>query len=95
MTIAVHYPSVKRLAVSLSIVEKHRSAIVAALLALTLANGILSVRMKTETYDEGTHYQYGMNILHFDSSRFNDATMPVTALNALPGRIAELLPNGR
>jgi len=43
------------------------------------------------TVDEGAHMRYGLQILKGDSSRFDDSKMPVTALNAFPMRIAELI----
>jgi hypothetical protein len=47
------------------------------------------------TYDEADHLQYGVNMLHGNPDRFDDSKMPVSAWNALPGRIAEWLPEGR
>ena len=55
---------------------------------------LLSVQGHDWTYDEPEHYQYGMNILNGDSTRFDDSKMPVSAWNALPARIADLLPDG-
>jgi hypothetical protein len=78
----------------LSRLEEHRIVVLSGILALMLVNGVLSVRHKTITYDEADHYRYGLNILHFDSARFDDSKMPVTALNALPARVGELLPKG-
>lgn len=46
------------------------------------------------TLDEYLHYQYGMNILNGNSTRFDDSKMPISALNALPGRLASFLPEG-
>lgn len=46
------------------------------------------------TYDEPEHYKYGMNILKGDSTRFDDSKMPVSAWNALPARIGDVLSNG-
>lgn len=43
------------------------------------------------TVDEGAHMRYGLQILSGDSSRFDDSKMPVTALNALPTKVAEIL----
>jgi hypothetical protein len=44
--------------------------------------------------DEAKHYKYGMNILNGDSDRFDDSKMPVSALNALPAKLASFLPKG-
>jgi hypothetical protein len=46
------------------------------------------------TLDEYLHYQYGTNVLNGDSTRFDDSKMPISALNALPSRLASLLPDG-
>ena len=65
-----------------------------ALLALHFALGLGSLWDMSQTYDEPKHLQYGMSLLHGDARRFDDSKMPATALNALPGRIAEELPAG-
>ena len=54
----------------------------------------LSVRGLDWTYDEHDHYKYGMNILHGNSTRFDDSKMPVSAWNALPAVAADVLPDG-
>jgi hypothetical protein len=55
---------------------------------------VLSIRGHDWTYDEPEHYQYGINILNGDSTRFDDSKMPVSAWNALPARLADLLLDG-
>ena len=65
-----------------------------ALVAFFVIFGVLSVQKVSETWDEGLHYKYGMQILNLRSNRFDDSKMPVTALNALPKKIASYLPNG-
>jgi len=45
--------------------------------------------------DEAKHYKYGMNILNGDSNRFDDSKMPVSALNALPAKLASFLPDSQ
>ncbi len=55
---------------------------------------VLSVRGLDWTYDEHDHYKYGMNILHGNSTRFDDSKMPVSAWNALPAVAADVLPDG-
>lgn len=65
----------------------------ALLLALFLLEAA-SVRDKTLTYDAPDHLRYGRQILHGDATRFDDSKMPVSAWNALPGRIAEELEPG-
>jgi hypothetical protein len=48
----------------------------------------------SQTFDEGSHFEYGMNILAGNSTRFDDSKMPVSALNAVPKTAASLLPAG-
>jgi hypothetical protein len=59
-----------------------------------IVTGYLSVRGLSDTADEAKHYRYGQNILAGDSNRFDDSKMPISALNALPTRLAEFLPDG-
>lgn len=47
------------------------------------------------TTDEDKHYLYGERIVSGDSSRFNPSTMPITALNAIPKKVASFLDEGR
>lgn len=61
-------------------------------LAFFLFNA-LSVQGLDWTYDEPVHYWYGRNILKGNSTRFDDSKMPVSAWNALPARIANVLPD--
>jgi len=56
-------------------------------LVLIFLLNLLALAHKRLTYDEGNHYQYGINILNGDSHRFDDSKMPVSALNALPKKI--------
>ena len=69
-----------------------QTALVLAMLVFMFANGLLSLRNKTLTIDEPKHWRYGAHILAFNSDRFDDSKMPVSAWNALPRRIGELLP---
>lgn len=46
------------------------------------------------TTDEDKHYLYGSNIVAGNSNRLDDSKMPVTALNAIPARIASFLDDG-
>jgi hypothetical protein len=55
---------------------------------------VFSVQGMSLTADEADHYKYGMRILSLNSTRFDDSKMPVTALNALPAKLASYLPNG-
>jgi hypothetical protein len=63
-------------------------------LAAILVLDSLSARHDTLTYDEPIHFRYGSNILSGDASRFIDGTMPFSALNALPQRMASSFPPG-
>jgi 4-amino-4-deoxy-L-arabinose transferase-like glycosyltransferase len=65
-----------------------------SLMAAFLLLAILSLRHRTLTYDEPSHYRYGRRILEGDANRFDDSKMPITALNALPAKLAEQLPKG-
>lgn len=68
--------------------------LVVLLLGIILTLDVASMRHMTVTYDEPTHFRYGQNVLNLDSNRFNDSTMPVTALNALPARLGVRLSPG-
>ncbi len=64
------------------------------LLAVFFTISALSIRHSTETADERWHYQYGVNVLAGDSTRFDDSKMPFSALNAVPAKLAEGLGDG-
>jgi hypothetical protein len=68
--------------------------IVFLFLSFFLLLSVGSVRTKSLTYDEPYHYQYGMNILDGNSTRFDDSKMPFSAWNALPAKIASYLSAG-
>ena len=74
--------------------HRWRGAAVVLLLALLFGLEAASVRQKSFTYDEPAHLRYGRQILDGDARRFDDSKMPVSALNALPGRIAAELEPG-
>ncbi|MGB7874947.1 MAG: glycosyltransferase family 39 protein [Anaerolineales bacterium] len=74
--------------------ERIQYALVATLLLIFLAIGSLSVWGKALTYDEGKHMRYGRNLLEGSTERFDDSKMPVSALNALPNKLATFLPEG-
>ena len=72
-----------------------------ALVAFFISFEILSVQKVSITFDEPFHYQYGKNILNLNSNRLvldngnvDDSKMPITALNALPAKLSESLPDG-
>lgn len=71
-----------------------QNVLVATLLLIFLAIGSLSVWGKALTYDEGKHMRYGRNLLNGSTDRFDDSKMPVSALNALPDKLAKFLPDG-
>ncbi len=80
--------------------------VVGLLLGLFFLLLLNSARRLTLTYDEGVHLRYGRQILAlnsdriddrkmpFSSDRIDDSKMPFSALNALPGALAERLPEG-
>jgi len=68
-------------------------AVAAALVALFLIEAA-SIRGKSLTYDAPVHLRYGLQVLHGDTTRFDDSKMPVSAWNALPMRVAEGLEPG-
>ena len=87
----------------LSKLERFRSTRIAvsALLLVFLLINLLSVRNMTLTVDEPRHYLYGLQILNLNSNRLilekgkiDDSKMPFSALNAIPGKIAQFLPPG-
>jgi hypothetical protein len=67
---------------------------VAVLLATYFAVAVGSIVHTNWVYDESDHLQYGINLLHGNADRFDDSKMPISAWNALPGRLAEMLPEG-
>jgi hypothetical protein len=71
------------------------SILAGSLLAAFLALSVLSVRHRTLTYDEALHFRYGRQILELDSRRFDNSKMPISALNALPVKISEYMPQGQ
>lgn len=72
-----------------------RSAAAASLLLLALlALQVSSARRTSVTYDEPGHLRYGTRLLSGETARFDDSKMPVSAVNALAGRVAASLPPG-
>ncbi|MBS4015003.1 MAG: glycosyltransferase family 39 protein [Candidatus Latescibacteria bacterium] len=53
------------------------------------------LREFSQTADEDKHYLYGERLTSGDSTRFDDSKMPVTALNAVPKKVASLLGPGK
>ncbi len=69
-------------------------AVLVVLVSVSLALNVASMHRMTLTADEPEHLRYGRNILNLDSARFDDSKMPISALNAVPGALAEHLPPG-
>ncbi len=80
---------------SVVLLPPRQRGVVLLLLGVLLALDIASMRYMTITEDEPHHYQYGQNMLDFNSTRVIDSTMPLQALNALPAKLATQLPPGR
>lgn len=59
-----------------------------------VAHGALSVQKVSITADELYHLRYGANILSLRSKRIDDSKMPITALNAIPSKLAAHVPEG-
>jgi hypothetical protein len=83
----------RRPAPSAPLSRTHRALLV-LLVGGSLALNVASMRRMTLTVDEPEHLRYGRNILNLDSARFDDSKMPISALNAVPGALAERLPPG-
>jgi hypothetical protein len=66
-----------------------------ALIVALLVLDVFSVRHKSLTQDEPMHFRYGLAILSGNAERFVDGTMPVSALNAVPQRVAGLASSAR
>jgi hypothetical protein len=64
--------------------------LVAAALAGFAVFADRAARESSPTLDESGHYRYGRRILGGHATRFDDSKMPVSALNALPCRGAEI-----
>lgn len=79
---------------SLLMLEMNQNFVALAFVLFFFVISFSSIRGKSLTYDEPYHYQYGVNILNGDSTRFDDSKMPVSVLNALPAKLAIYLPDG-
>ena len=69
-------------------------ALVALLLSTFLVLAVLSMQRMSITLDERAHDRYGFQLLNLDANRFDNSKMPFSALNALPRKLAKLLPPG-
>lgn len=72
--------------------SKGQNSIVLLFLLFFFVFNALSVQGRAATMDEYKHFEYGRNILNGDSTRFDDSKMPFSAWNALPAKIAEIVP---
>jgi len=77
----------------------HPRIFVVVLLAVYLLNGIFYLQRQSITFDEGSHLDFGIRILKGSTSREGDpavlnSKMPVSALNALPRAVEQLLHPG-
>lgn len=76
--------------------NRAQNALAILVIVLFAFVNIASVRREFSlTRDEDKHYQYGWNVINGNSTRFDDSKMPVSALNALPAKLAELSGNDR
>lgn len=73
-----------------------QNLISAVFILLFLIHSVLSVSQISKTFDESTHYKFGLNLLHGNAERPWESVMPISAWNALPRFISELeiFPNG-
>jgi hypothetical protein len=69
-------------------------AIASFLILFFLTLGTASMIGRSLTYDESGHFQYGLNLLNGNSTRFDDSKMPISAWNAIPQKIVSYLPQG-
>jgi hypothetical protein len=79
------------MALRLPIFLQHHAA-AALLLGALFALDLACLPRLSPTYDEPGHFQYGYNLLHGYTERFDDSKMPASAANALPLALAERLP---
>lgn len=77
-----------------SVKFQKQNLVIIVMLAIFFLMNLFSARHNSITYDEDAHYRYGMQILTLDSDRFDASKMPFSAFNALPGKLATLLPAG-
>lgn len=77
--------------------KKTQYLAVGFLLVFFFALSFLSIRGKSPTTDEYSHYEYGLQILNGDATHYTDplmTKMPMSAWNALPEKAAALLADG-
>lgn len=70
--------------------DKKRQTIISLLIVLFFfVNGIVSASKISKTYDEDTHLDFGLSLLHGNAERPWESVMPISVWNALPRFIAE------
>jgi hypothetical protein len=74
--------------------RRFQNLIALGLTAFFVFLSVLSVQKVSITADEAYHLRYGANILSLRARRIDDSKMPISALNALPGKLAAHLPAG-
>lgn len=74
--------------------QRSQNLAAAALLLFFVVFGAVSVQRVSTTADEPYHLRYGTNILNLQSKRFDDSKMPISALNAIPGKLSTHVPPG-
>lgn len=62
----------------------------AILILIFFIHSILSVSQISRTFDESTHFKFGLNLLHGNAERPYESVMPISVWNALPKFISEL-----
>jgi 4-amino-4-deoxy-L-arabinose transferase-like glycosyltransferase len=58
---------------------------------LFLTLGSILIGHLSLTYDEPNHFRYGELIYHLKSDRFDDSKMPISVVNVVPVKLAELI----
>lgn len=63
------------------------------LILIFFIHSTLSVNQISKTFDENTHFNFGLSLLHGNAQRPYESVMPISAWNALPNFISESLSN--
>lgn len=76
--------------------NSHQNFIAILIIMFFFVINLASVlRYYSVTTDEDKHYLYGERVISGNSDRFDDSKMPISALNAIPAKIASYLDEGR
>lgn len=65
----------------------------AILILVFFIHSVLSVSQISKTFDESTHFKFGLNLLNGNAERPYESVMPISAWNALPSFVSELFSN--